>query len=155
MNPRRQRVLQHILEKAEKVRNERLASQFRARKILSNENRTLDALENFRLERLNQRRDRNASSDRTVTVSQQVTESRFDSRLVEAIESQTGKVLRATEASDTTQQALQQAQRRLSAMNILLERQARRARRKTLVGEQKLTDELASQKGVAKNNDKR
>ena len=83
---------------------------------------------------------------------QQVTESRFDSRLVEAIESQTSKLARAREVSANSQAALQRAQRKLTAMNLLLERQRQRARRKVLAGEQKLADEMASQKRFAAGN---
>lgn len=152
MNARRERMFQHLVDAFEKARNERLSNQMRAQKVVTTESRTLGALNDFRQDRLSQRRERNAAPERSVSVPQQITESRFDSRLVEAIKSQNTKLDRAREVSAASQAALQQAQRKLTAMNLLLERQKQRARRKELAAEQKLTDELASQKAFTAGN---
>lgn len=137
-------ILKHLVDQFEQKRNDQLAKFFRLKNVATRETQTLNALEQFRVERLKQRRLRNGSVEVGVAVTQQTNESRFDTRLVDAIKSQDKKVTQTNEVTVERFVAMQEAQRRLTAINILMDRQARRARLQIDKADQKLSDERAN-----------
>lgn len=138
-------ILTHLVEQFERKRNLELSGHVRIKRMAERENQTLETLEHFRRERLDQRRDRNQPGTHQVTVEQQSHESRFDARLVSAIKTQSEKLEKTRALSEQTATEFREAQRRLTAINILQDRQIQRARQARLSADQKHNDELASQ----------
>lgn len=141
-------VMEHLVSAFENRRNKRLTEHKRIRQAGERETATLNALEQFRRDRLEERRHRNGSADQTVTVAQQSHESRFDGRLVDAIRQQSDTIEKMNKASAQSAAELDAAQRKLAAMQVLLNRQAERARQKMLKAEQKFNDELAAKSHI-------
>ena len=136
-------VMDHLVNAFKDRRNNRLAEHKRIRQAAEQETATLNALEQFRRERLDHRRDRNGDTSQRITVPQQAQESRFDGRLVEAIKQQSATIEKVSHASAESARELDLAQRKLAAMQVLLDRQNQRKRQADLKAEQKLVDELA------------
>ncbi|MFK7962779.1 MAG: flagellar FliJ family protein [Burkholderiaceae bacterium] len=136
-------VMDHLVNAFKDRRNNRLTEHKRIRKAAEQETATLNALEQFRQERLDHRRDRNGDTDQRVTVPQQAQESRFDGRLVDAIRQQSETIEKINHASAESARELDLAQRKLAAMQVLLDRQNQRKRQADLRAEQKIADELA------------
>ncbi len=139
-------ILTHLVEQFEQKRNIQLTSHRRALRITEREARTLDTLEQFRDERINQRRNRAQPGTSQMTAEQQSHESRFDARLTSAIRTQTEKLADTTRQSEQTAATFREAQRRLTAISILQDRQEQRARLARQKADQKHNDELASQR---------
>lgn len=139
-------VMEHLVSAFENRRDKRLTEHKRVRQASEREAATLNALEQFRSDRLSQRRTRNGHSEQAVSVPQQAHESRFDGRLVDAIKQQTETLEKMNVAATQSANELEAAQRKLAAMQVLLNRQTERARQKSLRAEQKFNDELASKR---------
>lgn len=139
-------VMEHLVNAFENRRDKRLTEHKRIRQASEREAATLNALEQFRQDRLEQRRTRNGHTEQAVTVPQQAHESRFDGRLVDAIKQQTETLEKVNSATAASAGELESAQRKLAAMQVLLNRQTERVRQKTLRAEQKFNDELASKR---------
>jgi len=138
--------MEHLVSAFESRRDKRLTEHKRVRQASEREAATLGALEQFRQDRLAQRRTRNSQSEQMVTVPQQSHESRFDGRLVDAIKQQTETLEKMNRATEQSAGELEAAQRKLAAMQVLLNRQTERTRQKALRAEQKFNDELASKR---------
>jgi len=136
-------VRQHLVNAFEIRRNKRLTEHKRIRQAGEREAATLNALEQFRRERLEHRRARNGHEGKATHVDQQVHESRFDRRLVDAIKQQNETIEKMDAAATQSAAELHAAQRKLAAMQVLLNRQNERARQTALRTEQKFNDELA------------
>lgn len=134
--------LQHLIELAKRRRDRRLQQAGEAQRLLMQARATLEALEQFRAERLGKRRA--LAGVAAQSVASQVIESRFDIKLVTAVKAQGERTEQADGLHDERLQTARQAQNRLAALELLARRRAQRARDKADRSEQQATDELVA-----------
>ncbi len=138
--------LSQVIEMAERRRDRRLQQAGEARRLVIQAQATLDALEQFRAERLARRRA--LVGEPGQPVAQQVIESHFDTKLVAAVKAQGERLMNADRLQEERRQAVQAAQSRVAALQLLARRRAEKARRHQEKTEQRVNDDIVA--GTAK-----